>query len=125
LKKYKLRGFLGKRSCLPDNSILLTETEYTLLRSENQPFKRSKIPTDFMKSSISRIPINDVIQRIKRSRETQECNDSMHTNLCNCLIEEMNQIYQNIKRHPEQQRSINLKALSNGRNVRTKGLNEN
>lgn len=97
--KNKLHGFIGQRSCLPDQSVLLThvalncdfhnslDNQFNKNRSVSVQlkYKLNHIPEDFLDRDIAKRALLEVIDRIESSRE-----NSIYDKLCDTIVKEMN-----------------------------------
>ena len=95
-----LLGLLGQRARLPDHSALVTEfqcRDYNTNSNDNSNptstdnvrFKLRCIPPDFMQNERVATAIISIISQIESARENQEDIDSIYSNLCNAITDEM------------------------------------
>ena len=98
---HNLHGFLGHRSRLPDHAVLtlnLTVSSTSFVESDtplnsfpctSTRYKLDKIPRDFLSSVIAARALQEVISSIELCRETQSAIDSIYSNFCETLLNEM------------------------------------
>ncbi|WAR17907.1 LOW QUALITY PROTEIN: hypothetical protein MAR_032501, partial [Mya arenaria] len=97
LDSHQLHGLIGDASRHPDHSALIVEfeTDYSnhCPTNETTPSKDrynlKKIPADFMTSDLSRRAITNLIMTIDTTRENQTSIDTIYSDLCAIIINEM------------------------------------
>ena len=95
-----LHGFIGERSRIPDHALLRTEVVISCMdfHDDQAPsnnfyedirYKVHKIPRDFIGNSLVGRALQELIDLIESSRETQIEIDTLYTSLCDIIIREM------------------------------------
>ena len=83
---------------VPDHSVLLSEIKIFQDVNNNQRhvsdvpkrYKLKLIPNDFFESELRKVALQNLISRIETTRETQSQLDIIYSDLCNLILDEMN-----------------------------------
>lgn len=109
IEKFNLFHLLGEECKIPDHALLsfdlVINTDLAQLSNTHttqrvppqnshsrQRYNLRRIPRDFMKSDLAITAITGLIDNIEHSRTTQNQSDKLHDDLCNTIINEMENV---------------------------------